>query len=61
MIFPNLRSPSEKAIPATNLKRLAQLAYHYIFPTRHRDQKTKSQHAPERSQAAQSGSRPAVP
>jgi hypothetical protein len=61
MIFPNLRSPSEKAIPATNLKRLAKLAYHYIVSARYPDQKTESQHAPEGSQAAQSASRPVVP
>jgi hypothetical protein len=34
MIFPNLRSPLERVIPTTNLKRLAHRAYLRIFKVR---------------------------
>jgi hypothetical protein len=64
MIFPNLRSPLERAAPTTNVKRLAHWAYLRILQVRYPDQKTdpsytKSQDDTE-GQAQRSAS-PAAP
>ena len=61
MIFPNLRSPLERAPPATNLKHLAHRAYLRIFKVRHPDQKTDPPYTKSQDYTEGQASRSASP